>query len=745
MKKQWFFAFFVASGFCGLVYEIVWLRLVMASFGVNTQMISLFLSMFMAGLGLGSWAAGRLLALNKNISGRDCLKLYAGAEGFIALGGLGVPPLLAWGHALLSSPNPVWIWDSAWYYAASGLCVAVAVVPWCVAMGATIPLAMASIRKLIPSESEHSFSYLYVANVLGAAAGAMLSAFVLIEIFGFTKTARLTAVLNLAIAVAASLLAYRSPESTAAERSGTERQNLERASGGESSQTARHFLLTALFITGCLSMALEVVWTRQLMPYIGLHVYSFAGLLFFYLVSTTLGSSIYREYYQGSRIDMGYLWAVVGLLGAWPLIVIDPRILRLDVPGAGAMRLFLSVVPYCCATGLLTPMLVDGFAGGDPRRAGTAYAVNILGSIAGPLIAGFLLLPHLSESSATGVLLAGFYLAGLPLIFKSNRSGWKLRLAAGVGRLYLGAGALACLLALGTKDRVSALKPNRLLRDSTASVAALGTGPDRLLLVNGVGITTLTPITKWMAHLPLAFLPRHPTNALVICFGMGTTFRSLLSWRIPTTAVELVPSVPRVFDFFHSDAPAVLSSPLARVVVDDGRRFLERTRDQYDVITIDPAPPVEAAGASLLYTRQFYDLIKKRLRADGILQAWYWRDGPSPATLSAIAAALKNAFPYVRVFHIPPDGFHFLASRNPIPNSTPRQLARRLPSTARQDLLEWDLISVDAEKRFSWLLGREIGIERLLAPLPPMPPLDDDRPVNEYYFLRTLFASRANP
>ncbi len=66
------------------------------------------------------------------------------------------------------------------------------------------------------------------------------------------------------------------------------------------------------------------------------------------------------------------------------------------------------------------------------------------------------------------------------------------------------------------------------------------------LLVNGYGMTWLTPITKMMAHLPLAFLDRSPQDALVICFGMGTTFRSLHSWGIPVTAVELVPSVPRL-------------------------------------------------------------------------------------------------------------------------------------------------------------------------------------------------------
>ena len=86
-------------------------------------------------------------------------------------------------------------------------------------------------------------------------------------------------------------------------------------------------------------------------------------------------------------------------------------------------------------------------------------------------------------------------------------------------------------------------------RDNTATVIATGSGIRKRLLINGVGITTLSPITKMMVHLPLALLQRPPANVLIICFGMGTTFRSALSWHIQSTAVELVPSVPAFFLF----------------------------------------------------------------------------------------------------------------------------------------------------------------------------------------------------
>ena len=172
---------------------------------------------------------------------------------------------------------------------------------------------------------------------------------------------------------------------------------------------------------------------------------------------------------------------------------------------------------------------------------------------------------------------------------------------------------------------------------------------EKMLLVNGVGMTSLTPVTKMMAHLTLASLPEPPRNVLIICFGMGTTFRSAMSWGVPVTVVELVPSVPKLFTYYHPDGDQVLASPLAHVVIDDGRRYLERTPQQYDAIIIDPPPPVPAAGSSLLYSRDFYEVAKQRLRPGGILQQWLPPEGDAEDQ-AAIARALMEVFPYVRVY-----------------------------------------------------------------------------------------------
>jgi len=261
----------------------------------------------------------------------------------------------------------------------------------------------------------------------------------------------------------------------------------------------------------------------------------------------------------------------------------------------------------------------------------------------------------------------------------------------------------------------------------------------RILRVNSVGMTSLTPITKIMAHLPLAFLARPPKNALVICFGMGTTFRSLVSWGIPSTVVELVPSVPRLFGYFHADAEKVARAPNARIVIDDGRRFLARTAETFDVITMDPAPPMTAAGTSFLYSEEFYAAVKSRLKPDGIMQQWIMAP-LEPVVLSAFAKAIKDSFPYVRVFRsVEGWGYYCLASRKPIPADSAAVLAARLPPAAAKDLVEFGP-QPTALKQFQSLLGAELSIDALI--LPHAEGLRDDRPINEYCALRRALAEK---
>ncbi len=710
----WYFIFFFLSGFCSLLYELVWLRLSMAQFGVTTAMVSIVLSVFMGGLGLGSWAIGEWIRSRGHNLGIPTLRLYAAIELLIGVSGIVVPYELSIGRSVLEKLGST---SSAGYYVVSGVSVAIALLPWCTLMGATIPVGMLAIKRMLPHEASRSFSYLYMANVMGGLVGTVMPLF-LIELLGFHGTLKIGAVCNGLIAVLAVDASMRSEKKESVETAPI-------ASEPEVPSRSDNSLLALLFASGLTSMGMEVVWVRQFTPYLGTVVYAFATILGIYLAATFLGSRIYRYWSAGEGKENHLLWIMLAIFALLPLVVVNPKLMINPF-----LRLACGIAPFAGMLGFVTPMLVDRWAGGNPAKAGKAYAINVLGCILGPLIAGFMLLPWMSERWSLLLLSLPWLIVGTRPMMSTARSGGLVPRIVAYAFLPLVVGML-----LGSKS-YEQLYANRgeVMRDSTATVIATGSGMQKFLLINGYTMTALTPITKMMAHLPLASLPHPPQDALVICFGMGTTFRSLRSWGVPVTVVELVPSVPRLFGFFHKDAVEVLNSPLSHVVVDDGRRYLERTDRQYDVITIDPPPPVEAAGSSLLYSEDFYAIARQRLRSGGILQQWLPYGDPEDVT--AVTRALSQSFPYVRAFSYGTVwGFHFLASDQPIHPWTAKELTEHLPAAAATDMMEWGPGN-DPEVVFANLLRHEVPVNKLASLSPRTPALSDDRPINEYYLFR---------
>jgi spermidine synthase len=721
LKSRWFFLFFLISGFCSLVYEVIWLRLGMAKFGVTTPMVSIVLSVFMAGLGLGSWGGGKFIRRFDRAPGSMPLRLYGLLELFIGISGFAAPATIEAGYRLLRDTGRGLAWGSPVYYVASGAWVAVALLPWCTCMGATFPFAMAAIRRMHGEDSEHSFSYLYLANVLGAILGTLIPAFVLIELLGFRGTLHVASALNFLLAAGVFLVSIGAVSAPA---SAVERRV---ASVLPANATG---ILWLLFATGLCSMAMEVIWIREFTVYLGNVVYAFAAILAMYLGATFTGSYVYRSRVQADDADRGNVaWVMLGLIALLPLLFADPRLplpeLQYTVAGFGygAIRAGLGVTLFSGMVGFLTPMLVDRWSSGDPDRAGRAYAVNVIGSILGPLVAGFAVLPWAGERWGLCVVALPLFVIGLRMHSKRP--------------LYFACVALSVLLAAFTRDYGTKFPHRVELRDYAATVIATGEGMDKRILVNGTGMTVLTPITKVMAHLPLSMLGRPAKNALVICFGMGTTFRSVMSWGIQTTAVELIPSVPKVFGYFHPDGPALLGSPLAQMVIDDGRRYLERSPDTYDLIAVDPPPPVSAPTSSLLYSQEFYAIIKPHLRQGGIVQVWF--PGGDAATLASVARAFRNAFPYVRTFEsIAGWGIHFLGRMEPFPEWNGSELAQRIPARAAVDLVEWNEGTTPPEMMDNVLSG-EKRVSDLIGVDASEPPIGDDRPVNEYFLLRSIW------
>ncbi|MFZ0879451.1 MAG: hypothetical protein WA002_08145, partial [Candidatus Acidiferrales bacterium] len=380
----WYFVFFFVSGFCSILYELIWLRLAMAQFSVTTAFVSIVLSTFMAGLGMGSVGAGAWIRRHGEKIRFPSLRLYALTELLIGVSALVVPMELAWGHRVLEAAAAHATLSPALSYLVSGAWMALTLVPWCACMGATIPVAMFAIRSDARYESRRSFSFLYLANVLGAVAGAILPLF-LIELYGFHGTLRVGAALNATIAASAFVV-------TLASRGHTERTDSQPAAAVSAELDQRKSVLVLLFMTGLVTMGMEVVWIRLFTPYLGAIVYSFAAILASYLLATFAGSQVYRVWSRSHGRESRVAWISLMLLGLLPLLTSDSRVHLMVL-----LRVFLGVMPISAVIGFLTPMLVDRWSVGDPDRAGRAYAVNVAGCIVGPLVSGFILLPLVGE------------------------------------------------------------------------------------------------------------------------------------------------------------------------------------------------------------------------------------------------------------------------------------------------------------------------------------------------------------
>jgi spermidine synthase len=724
------FLLFFLSGFCSLLYQVIWTRMAFASFGIIIPVLSVVLSVFMLGLSVGAWLGGWLIGPLQKKSGLSAIFFYGLMELFIGAGAFAVPKLFGLGEEILLSAGQM---DSFRYLLFSAVALGLSIFPWCLFMGTTFPFMMAFVRTQDPRSAD-SFSYLYLANVLGAMSGTFLTAIVLIEVLGFRRTLFVAALANLTVALISGALAWhhrRAIEPALSETAASTKSLVQ----SKPPVSRRRLIKWILFSTGFSAMAMEVVWARAFTPILRTQVYSFAMILFAYLGATFLGSALYRRDLRHNHVrSVAELASVLAIAAFLPIVFNDLRFLWSNAFLANyaisSIIVLSSICPLCMVLGYLTPSLIDEGALGDPASAGTAYAVNVLGCIVGPLFSSYVLLPWLGERYGL-ILLALPFLVFYFFASKSLSTSYRF----GVGLVSVALLFWSMFYAVDFAGLVSR-KANvvQIRRDYAASVISASEGVRKHLLVNGVGMTGLVADTKFMAHLPLVFHTGKPESALIICFGMGTTFRSALSWKVETTAVELVPSVKDAFGFYHADAARVLSNPKAHVIIDDGRRYLKRTREKFDVIVIDPPPPVTAAGSSLLYSKEFYELAKQHLKPNGILQAWLV---PAElATEQAVLRSLRDSFPYVQCFGSLGDrGTHMLASMEPIMMFASKALASVMPIDASRDLLEWSP-SPDLPAYLQEVLSKSIPVERVLNPDPKIR-ITDDHPYNEYFLLRS--------
>ena len=734
--KILFFLMFFLSGLSGLVYQIVWIRLAFANFGFILPVMSVAISVFMLGLALGSWLGGKYIEKLSEKFKTSPLIFYACTELFIATGALAVPKLFNVAQKILLATGQS---DSLAYLSLSAVSLVIAMLLWCIAMGFTFPFAVAYLKKL-PIMKGKSFSFLYTANVIGALCGILFTTLMWIETFGFAHTLLIAGLSN----ITAGLLAFLTFKKFTV--SGTDTVCAVKESNEINPTGKSKIVLIILFITGFSCLGMEVAWTRAFSPVLGTMVYAYSFLLAGYMAATWFGAFLYRRDTAKNTVkSIETLMALLAIFVFLPILINDPKFFKYNMGlmtqtysmSGYLLQIILTIFPLCATLGYLTPSIIDEYSCGNEKLVGKSYSINVIGCILGPIAVSYFLLPALGAKT-TLIILSVPYTILFFVFIKKFKFANKIILSAVTA-------SFVCIAVVYSNTYEVPFKSSSgwtqvIQRDSIATVVGLKNNTDKFqsrLLVNGIGITILTHITKIMAHLPLAFCKNKPEDALVICFGMGTTYRSLLSWDVNVTAVELTPSVVEMFGLYHDDAAEVLKNPKGEIIIDDGRRYLMRTNKKFDVITLDPPPPIEASSSGLLYSKEFYHVAKLRLKENGILQQWLPASILNDTAVPALRAIIHE-FKYVKVFTLQNGyGLFFTASNYPIDNLTPSEIANKIPVNARKDLLEWMELDPSYENVSGFIRQFvELSIDKILKSSNDDAIITDDSPYNEYFLLR---------
>jgi predicted membrane-bound spermidine synthase len=191
----WISVVFILSGTSALLYQVSWQRALFAIFGINIEAVTVVVTAFMLGLGVGSLLGG---ALSKSPR-YPVLIVFAGIEGGIGLfGAFSLPIFHFIGDLALHAPAVV----------TAGASVLLVVVPTAL-MGATLPLLVAHAVRHTGNVGR-SVGMLYFVNTLGSALAAFLAVLVFLPRIGLSGTVRSAAAINLVVAAVVILLHRRS-------------------------------------------------------------------------------------------------------------------------------------------------------------------------------------------------------------------------------------------------------------------------------------------------------------------------------------------------------------------------------------------------------------------------------------------------------------------------------------------------------------------------------------------------------
>src|SRR5436190_248881 len=659
---------FFLSGATGLVYELLWVRLLYQAFGSTIQSVTTVVAAYMGGLGLGAWLLGRRADHHPRPAA-----LYGRLEIAIGVFGLVSPLVLALVHQGYVAAAGAWhLSGEASVALRFGLAALVLLVPTTL-MGGTLPVLTRAFTGADRAELQHSLGRLYGLNTLGAVVGTALAGFFLIEWVGIRASLWGTAVVNLCIGV----VALRLPDpQTGAQGVATD---LGREPGEAPAQALRRAALVLLAVTAFASLLDEIAWTRVLVMIVGGSTYAFTLVLLVFLLGIGAGS------------------AVVARRGA-------------DV--------------------------------------GRAYALNTLGSIAGAVLTGFVLVVALGTdvtlrigvaiNAAAALTLAVLAARGVPEHSAQHRR-LRLRVLAAGGLASVG---LAVALAMPRwSTRLIDLGPSIYARQPmnaaavedflahrgvrqlafkegwNATISVWESGPGRTLKVNGKADASDHGDMDTEILLGLAPAAARPgaTGALVIGYGSGVTTRVLAG--VPgmerVRVVDSEPGVLAMSRFFRHVNDTVLARSTVSVAVDDARSALQVDRARYDVIVSEPSNPW-LAGVATLYTPEFFRIVRARLTDDGVFCQWVQLYQVPLSVVAGIVRNVNAVFPHVEMWFSSPGDVMVLGSGRPLAYD-PAWLARLVGPHGALGELGREYLGVDQPADyFGHLLLGPTGVAELL-------------------------------
>lgn len=671
VPRIWIFLFFFVSGATGLIYEVVWTRLLTLVMGNTHYSIATVLTAFMGGLALGSYAGGKMIDRRFNP-----LTAYAFLEAGIGLYCLLIPSLID-----VAFPIFKWIYlnlgDS---YTQASLarflvCVAILIIP-ATFMGATLPV----LSKFVSKDEAHigkDVGTLYSINTLGAVFGAWASAFIFMRLWGVQSTIWMAALLNLAIS-AVIFLVFRPPLK---EKGHDEPHFLPPLDKREK------LILLSFGLSGMAALVYQVAWNRILSLLLGSSVYAFSLILTVFILGLALGTASFSrllhrfsnvmKVYGVTQVIIGlFCISIIPLFGRIPFAnrwIYENWGLQFEsIQLANFAIIFALIFVPTFFMGAQFPLVIKLMARKLEtlgRHVGRAYACNTIGAIVGSFVAGFILIPGLGLQ--TTLISAVFLnvLLGIAIL------AFGARLSLNVKIYVLPAVLMFSILAaqsIGPWDksvissgsfmpyRIADLKEAELKKNKilffkegmhTTVTTELSVSGNIFLRVNGKTDASLALDMRTQllsGYLPMLFHP-DPKSALVIGQGSGITLGAVTQFPVKEIKlVEISPSViegSRFFDPFNHHA---LDDKRVTLRLEDGRNHIALSDATYDVIVSEPSNPW-ISGVGALFTVNFFELLKKRLNPGGVACIWV-HTNMSPESFKSIIRSFSQEFPFVSMW-----------------------------------------------------------------------------------------------